>query len=234
MVIPHRTDDSGDRYHERVIASYAGARGNTRRRGEVAVTDVELNTGGIPLAYRIATRVHDGKALQMVFWADRADMATHGAIVDAAIDGFEYDATLQRVTRDGGEYRDHRLGFAVRVPGADYRFADQSAGDVEAIATFVTWTRSKDRMIGVVAVHLTVPNADEAWFLDLMEQTIRDGVSAHALGRATRSEATLGGLPARRLAWPGLQAYVTMRDGVVYGWLSTKGSGSPSDFRLLD
>jgi hypothetical protein len=59
-------------------------------------------------------------------------------------------------------------------------------------------------------------------------------VGAKASGRATRSDATLGGRPARRLAWRGFDVYVTLRDGIVHAYLASEGAPGPGAFRLLD
>jgi len=197
----------------------------TRQPGFVSTIDTEVN--GVPTRYRVATLKRDTRAVQLVFWGAVGDMTTHADMVDLAIDGFQFDPTPETETY-AGEYHDHRFGFAVRPP-AGSQLSDETPREMIAMETFVMWRRMPS-IVGIVAVNATT--MDESWFLDFLENLVHDSIRPLASGGPTRSAATLGGQPARRLSWAGLDGYVMIRDGTIYAFLTSEGNADA--FRLLD
>jgi hypothetical protein len=227
-------DPGGEAYHASALSNLSGKQdtptATLKVAGDLAYTStVDTETNGVVTTFRLTTVSRAGRAVQLLFWATKEDMAQHAAAIDAAIRGFAFDDTPQ-VERVGGQYRDHRFGFKVEMPEG-WELTDETPADTRAIQTWVTWKQGA-AMFGVIALYTPLP--DDQWFLDFVEQRVRDNVGEFATGVATRSEATLGGLPARQLSWTGLDVWVMSRNGLVYAFLKTPGGASPMTFGLLD
>lgn len=229
------SDPGGEEYHASALRNLSGKKQapttTLQLGGDVAyTTTVDTEKNGVVTTFRLTTASRAGHAVQLLFWATKDDMVQHAAAVDAAIRGFAFDATPP-VERVAGQYRDHRFGFSVDTPEG-WDFVDETPADTRAIQTWVTWKQGSSAMFGVIALYTPLP--DDQWFLDFVEQAVRDNVGKFATGTATRSEATLGGLPARQLSWTGLDAWVMARNGMVYAFLKTGRGPTPLAFRFLD
>lgn len=234
MVMPQSIDAGGDAFHQMVLAANPGTRRGHRTVGDARVTILDRDTEAGTFRYHIATLVKHGLGLQIMFWGQPVDMDASWSDIDAAIAGFSI-APLEQTTREGGELVDHRFGFAVRVPEGDFQLSDQTPPGVDAISRIVMWERG-GRSFGALALYFpTASLPDEAWMLDYLEQILRDRVGAALSTRATRSDATLAGRPARHLHWAGgFDAYIALRDGIAYGLIQHGGVGGVGDLRLLE
>lgn len=234
IVMPQTIDVDGDAFHRMVLAANPGTQRGHRTVGDARVSIVDRETAAGTFRYHIATLAKGGLGLQVMFWGQAVDMDASWPEIDAAIAGFSI-GPLEETSTTGGELVDHRFGFAVRVPPGDLHFSDQTPQGVDAISRIVTWERG-GRTFGALALYFpTASLPDEAWMLDYLEQILRDRASAALSERATRSDATLAGLPARHLHWPGgFDAYIALRDGIAYGVIQQGNVGAPGDLRLLE
>ncbi|MCX5748351.1 MAG: hypothetical protein NT062_38350 [Proteobacteria bacterium] len=232
VVVSERTTLAADAFHASVVDATPGRKLPTQPIQLVEpalVSGADVDEDGASLRYRMYTMVKDGRGLKLMFWGTRGDVERYVGELDAAARGFAFDA-LPAIETHAGAYLDRRFGFDVDVP-ARWSFVDQSPKGSAAIQTFATWTHGPSLM-GVLALELPVTDGD--WFLDFVEQSIRDQMGPMVVGQARRSEATLGGQPARRLSWPELDAYVLARDGYIYGFITTADAPTSQAFRFVD
>jgi hypothetical protein len=213
LVIEPPEDWTADDYHAAVVGSYEGKRSGPEVlevRGAVGLlSEIESQEGDWTFTYRVLTVVDRARAVQFVVWGQSKAMKRHRAQVEEAFEALGF-SSLTVVERDGGTYRDHRLGFSIDEPGAGWKLAEQTPANMAAIATLVSWTRSNN-MIGVLSMCVKDEGRDERWFLDFFEQILRD--LAPVRGRPSEREGLLGGRPARVLTWgsgqrPRLEAHL--------------------------
>ncbi len=67
-----------------------------------------------------------------------------------------------------------------------------------------------------------------------MEQMVRDQLGKFVTGMATRTDVTIDGRRARRIAWSQLELHVLIRDQVVYAYFNSPNVPGIEAFRLLD
>jgi hypothetical protein len=217
-------------YHASAVDAVPGKKSkpSTVQLGDQSwqVSTIDSSEDWLHTRHRVATATNGNLGLRVTISGLPTDLERHGAAVDAVIAGFRFD-DRPMIENTGGEYRDHRFGFALKTPGG-WTFADQFPAQNND-RTFVTWTRGLDQIVGVAAAAL--PIADEKWALDFLEQLMRDSASGFAIGSATRSDAMLAGHRARRLRWAKLDVYVLLRNGLVYALITTR--GDTTEFRLL-
>ena len=231
LVFSEPTPSTGAQYHENILTKMTGQNRTKPTTIDLGgmnafTSTIDMTLAGEVLRYRVTTVVNDGRAVQFTMWATPDDLDRAADVIDAAIHGLRV-AHLAKTEEVGGEYVDHRMGFAVKPP-AGATVSDDSPGDTTAIETFVTWRTGTTVNLGVVAVYM--PGSDETWSLDFMEQRLRDRLSAPASTK--HSEVPFAGGTARKLALADFTVYILIRNQIVYAYLTTNG---PLDgFRLLD
>ncbi|MDX2092592.1 MAG: hypothetical protein SFX73_32305 [Kofleriaceae bacterium] len=235
VVLPQQTTSTAKEFHALALAANPGTKVSEREVGRARVTVLDLGHGATQFRWHVASLVENGLGLQIMFWGQKVDMDAQGALIDAAIAGFSIDK-LEATSEANGEYIEHRFGFAVRTPGPGFRFRDQTPIGMDAIAKLVMWERGNS-MFGALAVHFPTSQSqpDEKWLLDFLEQILRDRVGKANVPSATKADTMLGGVPGRRLTWPGgMAAYVVLRDSTAYAVLTSGDTNGPNDFRFLD
>lgn len=192
------------------------------------VTTLDTTFQGQPMRYSILTTAAGNTGIQMMVWGARTDLKQHAGAVDAALRGFRF-STTPAIEKDG-EHRDHRLGFAVKVP-ASYRFTDAATAQQSADRSVVIWERGSAGL-GAFAIHMSI--SDENWLFGYVEQMVRDQLGKFVTGTATRTELTIDGRRVRRLVWSQLELHMMVRDEVVYAYFNTPNAPGIEAFRLLD
>jgi hypothetical protein len=230
LVITETTDMSSQKYHHVVVDKMEGKKSRARGvtvAGVVALqTTIDKVSSGSPMRIRMTTLTSGDKALQLMFWGTKDDMIAHADAVDAALGSFRRDDTAE-VTRRGTTYRDNRFGFSIKAPDADWEIQDESAKGA-ASETIVSWVNGF-RRIGVIAADSS--GVDETWFLDYVEHLLHDRGGPMFADPPRRSEVNFAGQKARRLSWPGLDAYVLLRGHFLYALVTTE--QNPDAFELF-
>jgi len=187
------------------------------------VSEARTEHLGLPLTYRVVTAVHGDSAVQLLIWATPGNMAQMRSRADAIVDGWRFFASpAAPVVAERDSYRDNRMGYALRLPGAPWRFEDLTRAEQGALSSFVRWTRGNLTVLALTMCAVQ-EGQDEQWFAGLVTDELTRRMRAVVSAQPRRERAMLGGLPATRLVWRGggdpLDAYLTTRDNTFYALL---------------
>lgn len=185
---------------------------------------------GEPYAFHVVTAVEDDHALTLSLWGRVVDVERNAPLVEAALAGLAFDPAMRATQRVAGEYVDQRMGFAFRLP-AGATVTDDTPAPIRAMASVIEIRRGEVEGM-IAAIHGSTH--DEDWFVEWIEQTFAELLGDVAGGRATRSGVTVGGRPARKLAWGrGANAYIVNHHGTAYVLVQQR-LDLARGFRLLD
>lgn len=187
------------------------------------VSEARTEHLGLPLSYRVVTTVQGGNAAQLLIWATPGNMAQARPRVDAIVDGWRFFASaVAPVVVERNSYRDNRMGYALRLPGAQWKFEDLMRGEKGALSSFVRWSRGNLTVLALTMCAVQ-EGQDEQWFANLVTDELTRRMSAVAASQPRRERAMLGGSPASRLVWRGsgdpVDAYLATRDNTFYALL---------------
>lgn len=176
-------------------------------------TEGRLSAGELSLRYRTTSAVIGDRAVQVGVWTTVDWPAP--AIVEAPADAVELLPLA--VVEEGPPYRDHRLGFEMRMPGAWTR-SDVTPSNMSAVATMQRWARGRAEVL--VAAVFAFEQTDETWMLDMIEQILRTDAAKMTAAKPTSEPHQVAGLPGRHVVWQlGLgraDAYLVQRDATFY------------------
>ncbi|MFI5402032.1 MAG: hypothetical protein ACHQ1G_03775 [Planctomycetota bacterium] len=237
---------SAEEYHATITEQSFGAgapKPVPRRIGDAdgLVSEGDRSLDGPPLRFRIATAVHGGVAMQFVVWAPPEVLARESAAADAAIDGVRF-RQLDPSGEQDGRYHDLRFGHSIEAPKGWPR-KDMTPEGAGTIASFVNWSKDGG-MLGVLAIVVMGEGQDEKWFLDFIDQFVRDGMRGFS-GAREQTESTLAGFKTRRLRWArggeSLEIDLLVRERALYAVFAAGTSAqrptldaARRSFRLLD
>jgi hypothetical protein len=159
-------------------------------------------------------------------------MKSAARAVEDALHGFRFhDELPATATTEGGGFRDERLGYAMEPLGDGWELDTKGVlGDVTAIGSSVAWRVPGRQEVTLGAVCVLEEGHDESWMVDLLTGMIADQAAKELRGRPPQREKTvLGGQPAERLRWPGVdgvEVLLTNRDRTFY-FLVSEHRGPP-------
>lgn len=149
------------------------------------LTETRMALGGLVFDYWVATSVFRTAAVQLMVWGAPAAMEAARSEADEVLAGLRFTpARLQSVTTADGVYRDHRLGFAVRVPESDWTLEDRTPPTITSVGTVLQWRREG---LGL-AVSATCTGREE-----FDAQRVRERLERSALGNLLDGESPGGG-----------------------------------------
>lgn len=113
--------------------------------------------------------------------------------------GIDLGSDARAVVRAAESYEDRRLGFRVSPP-AGWTIDETPIESLADTGRLVRWHQG-DRWFGVLALHAPEAARAGGGIAALVEQALRDAYGPFSFGEPALAELTLGGLPARHLAW---------------------------------
>ncbi|HYU16833.1 MAG TPA: hypothetical protein VEL05_12195, partial [Candidatus Acidoferrum sp.] len=189
LVIVEDKVGSSEEYHRRVAAELVGdaslrssPRPLGREVGQTFVQDFQLE--GMPFNRRVVTVADRGRGYRLVVWGAAELMGREQSAVEDAIDGFALEE-LDGETSSPRRHIDNRLGFALDLPEGSWTRKDMTPDGVRGVGAVTAW-ESGHEMIMTVA--MCTPARNDEWFLDFMEQMMRDRAPGLFSGRAERSD----------------------------------------------
>ncbi len=224
-------------YYSAVEKQLTGAGVVIDRRGDTTLgsskarlLEGKLASAGLALRYRSTAALINGLAIQLSMWGAEA-VWPDDATVTSVSSGIELVPSLVEIEATGAQFKDHRLGYALGLPPS-WRHEDATPAAMKAVASMHQWKSGSDQIL-VVAVY-TLEQKDDAWLIDLLEQTMRQKVAMVAAAAPQAGTARLAGRDARHLIWsaPGTRVDLMMvkRDATFYGVLAINSDGSKSTF----
>lgn len=237
--------DTAASFHERAVRRWlalpAGAhapplpKATSERLAEHDVLSSERESliEGSSIRSRVSTLLEDGRALTIVVSAPSSVWAPHADTVAAPAAGLQLRPSVVPLENKGEEYRDHRLGFGVRVPSG-WAHSDVTPPELAATGSFVRWEQD-GRWLGVLAVCLPGAAGATSTIDSTVGELLRGAVSPFARGAPVSTEQPIAGVTARRLAWGALgqrlEVAVLRRRGTVVALLGVDHTEEP--FRQL-
>lgn len=210
--------------------------GAEARASVVDVADPNTKLSG---SYYTTTISRGDRAVVIMFWGNTIHVQPDvlARVVDRVV---LHDPPITAIERDGLHHKSHRLGYAVRLPDTSWTYDDETPEPFRELGSIVSWKKGR-KQLGVISMNAMSIDQDTEWFTDFVEQLIRDQVRTFTAASPTRSETTLGGLPARELVWQSganhLQLFIANRDRTFYAVMllgRNLGIDVGSDFEFLD
>jgi len=187
----------------------------------------KLATAGLALRYRSTAGIIGDLAIQLTTWGAEPEWPDDAAISSIA-SGIEVVPSLVEV-ESGSQFKDHRLGYAIGLPNS-WRHEDVTPASMKAVASMHQWKSGRNQIL-VVAIY-TLEQQDDAWLMDLLEQTMRGKLAVVAASTPKTSTAKLAGRDARHVIWSSADGRADMfmlkRDATFYGVLALSSDGSQS------
>ena len=184
--------------------------------GAARVTHDFIDNHGAPGRYEIYTMGRGHDRVELVAWGLRSNLEQAAPELERLARGLRFEpGPIQELDTGPRGVKDYRLGYALALPGEGWS-ARPSPGNVPNPGSSLVDASSSRGSVAVVAVQGAVGN--EEWFLGVIEQLVAARVAQAESAAPARSDATLGGLPARRLVWRrGVEAMMAIRGTTYYG-----------------
>lgn len=250
-----KAGDSAEKYHKSAVAAVeknlslaVSSRAKKAKLGSGGAlqSDSVASGGGVELSYRVITSVKGSTAVQLHMWGANSRKKSLEPIMQAAAKNLVL-APIQASSQNQkkGSFRDNRLGFSMSMPRR-FKYIDNTPAEIAGIGSFPAWGKDGEDWVGILALCALEDGRDDVWFMDFMEQRIRDSFGKLVLGvKATEDSGKLAGRSARHLWWLAddlrLDAYLIIRDRTIYALLSTDSKKSTDmrdtalrGFRLID
>ncbi len=193
-------------YHARVVERMQALVTFTPQTTKTTIGDLEAKASegaalvvGDSLRYRVTTTVRGPMALQALVWGTPEAMTVHAKEAGSVAGGLELQGGLTAVAATTDAYRDHRLGFEMKLPPR-WQFRDLTPPELADSGRLVRW-ELEGRWIGVAAACLLDTGQDEQWLLSFLEQLLRDQYGPIARGAPAETETALAGKTARHVHW---------------------------------
>jgi len=187
----------------------------------------KLATAGLALRYRSTSGIVGDLAIQLSLWGAESEWPDEAAI-SAITSGIELAPSLVD-TDEGAHFKDHRLGFTVELP-SKWRREDATPSAMKPIASMQQWKSGRNQIL-VVAIY-TLEQHDDAWLIDLVEQTMRQNLASVAASTPETATGKLAGRDARHVIWSSSEGRADLmmfkRDATFYGVLAVSSDGSSS------
>lgn len=248
-IIPEKDlDTSAEEYHRLLLANFEAAADTPIKDIKSGTLDIklsafELQQGQLPFSYRLATVVKDNRFVQLVAWALKENKSQLDARLEELVGGLRIpEAPAEAEKRQATAITDNRLGYQVAIePG--WR-AQLSPHPQFAAVGSVMSAGHADGAVSVAA--FCGPTTD--FTDDMMIDTLLRNAPVK-LDPTTRknSKSTLGGLPARCVAFKGLVngqradavLWITRRGNTTYVLIAFGEEGLPlknnnQRFSLID
>jgi hypothetical protein len=175
---------------------------------EALFTEVRPGILDLPMRYAVTSVVKEGRAYQLLFWGLEGNVETTRPNLLAAVRAFRFPPGLVTKERRADVFVDHRLGWRLRRPaGPGWRFTDATPPGIAAAGTVVVYEGPGSVVGG--AFSLQTEEQDERFIRDMILNLVRQRGTENA-AEASESNATLAGLPARRIALSGTKPMVVL------------------------